>query len=195
MIIRSYEPQDEAGWLKCRVLAFLDCSYRNDIRTEKETYEKPSVCLVAEEDGEIIGLIDVELDSDQLSYPEKAPGAIVWNMAVLPQYRRQGVARKLWEAAKEQVLRSGITYCEIWTQEDEAANKLYSSFGLSLMKEKCWLRCRAEGERCESLLQKDVIGPMYGPEFLLFDVPLSQREKVEPFCSHIDEVRLYAGTL
>lgn len=27
MIIRRYEPRDEQGWVRCRVLAFLDNAY------------------------------------------------------------------------------------------------------------------------------------------------------------------------
>ena len=33
--IRSYEPEDEAGWLRCRVLAFLDSAFHDDVLYEK----------------------------------------------------------------------------------------------------------------------------------------------------------------
>ena len=55
MTIREYANADEKGWLACRVVSFLDCSYFNDVKTEKETYLQPSICLVAEENGKIIG--------------------------------------------------------------------------------------------------------------------------------------------
>ncbi len=68
MIIREYTPQDELGWLRCRVLSFLDSSYYNDVLTHRECYENDSVCLVAEENEKIIGLIDAEI--------EKEPGSL-----------------------------------------------------------------------------------------------------------------------
>ncbi len=100
MIIRDYMPSDELGWLRCRVMSFLDCSYYNDVKTRKESYPNPSVSLVAEDNGQIIGLIDIELDSEALSYPERGRGAILWHMAVLPEYRRKGVCRKLVENSR-----------------------------------------------------------------------------------------------
>ena len=55
MVIREYTKNDELEWLRCRVLSFLDCSYYNDVLTHREIYENDSICLVAEEDGNIIG--------------------------------------------------------------------------------------------------------------------------------------------
>jgi hypothetical protein len=68
VIVRAYRPADEEGWVRCRVLSFLGSAYFDDVRREKERYERPSIELVAEEDGEITGLIDVEW--------EQAPGTV-----------------------------------------------------------------------------------------------------------------------
>ena len=46
MVIREYTKNDELGWLRCRVLSFLDCSYYNDVLTQREIYENDSICLV-----------------------------------------------------------------------------------------------------------------------------------------------------
>ncbi|MBR3840000.1 MAG: hypothetical protein IKM20_02570 [Erysipelotrichales bacterium] len=67
MIIRDYNQADEKAWIYCRVASFLDCSYYNDVKTKKDIYEHPSICLVAEDDNHIIGFIDVEIDSDDLT--------------------------------------------------------------------------------------------------------------------------------
>lgn len=48
MVIREYTKKDELEWLRCRVLSFLDCSYYNDVLTQRETYENDAICLVAE---------------------------------------------------------------------------------------------------------------------------------------------------
>ena len=66
MKIRSYRPEDEEGWVRCRVLAFLHTAYFDNVLQQKERYDNPSIELVAEVDGQIVGLIDIELENDTL---------------------------------------------------------------------------------------------------------------------------------
>lgn len=103
MVIRTYRDSDEHGWLVCRAVSFLDCSYFNDVKREKEGYPHPSVDLVAVDNGNIIGLLSAELDSCELSI-NIGRGAIIWHMAVLPEYRNRGVATKLWKTARRMML-------------------------------------------------------------------------------------------
>ncbi|WP_250130156.1 hypothetical protein [Jeotgalicoccus sp. WY2] len=35
MEIRNYEEKDEKGWVRCRVLSFLDTAYYDDVHREK----------------------------------------------------------------------------------------------------------------------------------------------------------------
>jgi hypothetical protein len=58
--VRPYEPADEVGWVRCRVLSFLDSAFCDAVEREKEHYENPSIELVADESGEIVGLLDLE---------------------------------------------------------------------------------------------------------------------------------------
>ncbi len=192
--IRPYRTEDEAGWVRCRVLSFLDCSYWNDIKREKERYAGPAICLVAEVAGEIVGLLDVEADSEELTCRD-GPGAVLWHLAVLPAYRRLGVARQLWRRAKEELLEWGVTYCEVWTQEDEAANRFYQSEGFRLAADRCWLRCYVSGRACAGVLDAKALGEIYGPEELVFDAPLSRRAELAERCCRMDEVRLYTARL
>ena len=53
MIIRKYEDQDNLGWVRCRVLSFLDSAYFDNVLQEKEHYSNPSIELVAEIDNRI----------------------------------------------------------------------------------------------------------------------------------------------
>ena len=62
--VRSYRESDERDWVVCRVLSFLDSAFFDDVRTAKETYPNPAIELVAERDGEIVGLIDVECEEE-----------------------------------------------------------------------------------------------------------------------------------
>ena len=114
----------------------MDCSYYNDVLTRREQYENDSICLVAEEAGKIIGLIDIEIEPEagSLCVAGRESGAVIWHLAVLPEYRRNHVAVSLWEEAEKQLSRKGIRYCEVWTQEDEASNRWYYISELKIRK-------------------------------------------------------------
>jgi len=195
MIIREYRKSDEREWLRCRVVSFLDCSYWNDVKTVKEEYTHPSISLIAEENGMIIGLIDIELDSDDLTCTDKGRGAIIWHMAVLQEYRKTGIAKKLWNSALKELHSNGVQYCEVWTQDDVAANSFYNSIGFKIDDSQTWIRCYAEGKKCNELVDHTAIGEIYGPEQLIFDAPVSRREELNGLCYRINEVRLYSRTL
>lgn len=194
MMIRAYREADETQWLQCRVLSFLDTSYCSDVKQKKECYALPAIELVAEQDARIIGLIDIELDSEDLT-SRKQRGAVLWHMAVLTEYRRQGIASALWEQAKTIMQAQGICYCEVWTQEDIAANHFYRAMGFELCREQCWLRCEASADTCGKLLRACVAGDVYGAECFVFDAPLERREELAGLCSKMTEVRLYSCNL
>lgn len=195
MMIREYRKSDEREWLRCRVVSFLDCSYWNDVKTAKEEYPHPAISFVAEEDGRIIGLIDIELDSDDLYRTDRGRGAIIWHMAVLQEYRRTGIAKKLWSCALRELQNKGVRYCEVWTQEDAAANSFYRSIGFHMEDSQTWIRCYARGRQCSGLLNSAAVGAIYGAEEFVFDAPVSRKEELQRFCCRIDEVRLYSRTL
>lgn len=194
VVVRKYEESDERDWLRCRVISFLDCSYYNDVFTKRELYENDSICLVAEDDGKIIGLLDVEIETKagDLCVAGKQRGAVIWHLAVLPEYRRNHVADSLWNEAKKQLLQKEVKYCEVWTQEDEAANRWYLVQGFRNIKEKNWLRCYARPSEADWFLNRENVGKIYGVEEMIFEVTPSRREEIAEYCYRIDEVRLYA---
>ena len=191
MVIRNYIESDERNWLRCRMASFLDCSYYNDVKTKKEIYEHPSICLVAEDKGVLVGFIDAELDSNDLACNNGERGAVIWHLGVLPEYRKKGVAKQLWLRVKEQLLQREIHYCEVWTQEDIPANLFYRSMGFILEKSQTWLRCYVSGKQCMNLLNRDMARNIYGVEEMVFDVPATQKDKWKDMCFRMDEVRLY----
>ena len=195
MMIREYVPADEREWLRCRVLSFLDCSYWNDVKTVKETYAHPSISLVAEADGHIVGLIELEIDSDELYGYGEGRGAMLWHMAVLPEYRRCGIAQALWRAAERRLQEAGIAYCELWTQEDEPANRFYKRMGFEQQTESTWIRCYAHGEAARRLMNLDAAGDIYGVEEIVFQAEYARKAELSAVCDRIDEVRLYAKRL
>ena len=60
--IRAYRKEDETGWVRCRVLSFLDTAYYDNVLREKEKYENPTIELVAVYENQIVGLIDIEYE-------------------------------------------------------------------------------------------------------------------------------------
>lgn len=63
--VRTYVADDERDWLRLRVLAFMDTPYYDNVLQVKERYRNPAIELVCVEAGQLVGLIDVELDSDR----------------------------------------------------------------------------------------------------------------------------------
>src|SRR5699024_11289370 len=60
VIIRDYKVNDEIGWVRCRTLAFLQTAYFDNVLNKKENYKNPANEPVAEFDGQITGLIEIE---------------------------------------------------------------------------------------------------------------------------------------
>lgn len=130
-VIRQYADDDERGWLECRVLSFLDSAYFDDVHREKEHYERSSIELVAEADGSIVGLIDVELEKEPATVCEDRPGlgGMIWHLAVLRDFRRQGIAARLLAAAENAARGQGIERFEAWTRDDSWVQAWYESQG------------------------------------------------------------------
>jgi RimJ/RimL family protein N-acetyltransferase len=134
--IRPYRPTDEAQWLRCRVLAFLDTAYFDNVYREKEHYANPSVELVAELDGHIIGLIDIECEeepgsvcSPPATLEKDGKAGMIWHLAVHPDYRHQGVGKALLEAAIALAQPFHLQRLEAWTRDDAATLRWYEAQG------------------------------------------------------------------
>lgn len=193
MEIREYCVEDEREWVECRLLSFLDSTYYKDVKKEKEKYPNHSLEYLAIEDGKVVGFIDVELNSDDLTQ-NKENGAIIWNLGVLPSYRGKGIANSLWEKVKEELKRKSFSYCELWTQDDKPANDFYRKVGFVQKSEFTYLRCRPKEVRQTIRLSDDEMKD-YFVEDMLFQASYLEKEKLEKICKDIVEVRLYAINL
>lgn len=105
MLIREYHEQDELAWVRCRVLSFLDSAYYDNVLREKECYDYPAIELVAEVDGQIVGILDVEYEEEpgQVCYLGGGLGGVIWHLAVLPEFRRRGIPTALLGTAIDMV--------------------------------------------------------------------------------------------
>ena len=129
--VRPYREADERGWIVCRVFSFLDSTFFDDVRREKERYEHPAIELVAERNGEIVGLIDVECEEEPATVCEARPGlgGMIWHVAVHPDHRRRGIATALLREAEAIAKRRGLARFEAWTRDDRHVQAWYESRG------------------------------------------------------------------
>ena len=131
LIVRPYCDSDERSWVVCRVLSFLETGFFDDIRRSKERYEHEAIELVAEIDGEIVGLIDVECESEPGTICEDRPdlGGMIWHLAVHPDRQRRGVATRLLREAELLARDRGLARLEAWTRDDPVTRAWYESRG------------------------------------------------------------------
>jgi ribosomal protein S18 acetylase RimI-like enzyme len=129
--IREYEAKDERSWLECRVLSFLDSAYYDDVFQHKQSYSNPVIDLVAECDDKIVGFIEVEYEmkDGSICYRGPYPAAMIWNIGVLPDYRRHGLATQLLSEAKRIALEKGINRFEAFTRDDQWVHEWYKRNG------------------------------------------------------------------
>jgi ribosomal protein S18 acetylase RimI-like enzyme len=133
--IRPYRHEDERGWVVCRLLSLLDTAFFDDVRQSKEHYEHDSIELVAELEGEVVGLIDVECETEPGTVCESRPGlgGMIWHLGVHPDHQRRGIASTLLREAEVRARDRGIARFEAWTRDDQAARAWYESSGFELV--------------------------------------------------------------
>ena len=129
----TYRDSDERGWVLCRLLSFLGTSFFDDVRRTKEHYEHDAIELVAEIDGEIVGLIDVECEREPGTICEDRSdlGGMIWHLAVLRDFRRRGIASRLLATAEDAARQRGIERLEAWTRDDPWVQAWYESQGFT----------------------------------------------------------------
>jgi N-acetylglutamate synthase-like GNAT family acetyltransferase len=135
-VVRHYEKSDEIEWLRCRVLAFLDTAYYDDVMQSKVPYAHRSIELVAETEGKIVGLLDVECEDQPGTICSPCPAhrppglaGMIWHLAVHPDYRGRGIASSMLSCAIEDALSLGITRFEAWTRDDGFVEDWYRKQG------------------------------------------------------------------
>ena len=127
MNIREYKHSDEIGWVRCRTLSFLNTAYFDNVLNKKESYENPAIELVAELNGQIVGLIDVEYEKEEKTVCSRGEGlgGMIWHIAVHPDYYRQGIGEKLLQEAEKRAISLGLNRFEAWTRDDRWVQNWY----------------------------------------------------------------------
>ena len=135
MIIRDYRVNDETGWVRCRTLAFLQTAYFDNVLNKKECYENPAIELVAELDGQIVGLIDVEYEIEERTVCSRGEGlgGMIWHIAVHPDFSRRGIGQQLLYAAETKARRVNLNRFEAWTRDDLWVQKWYEKMNFNIV--------------------------------------------------------------
>ena len=195
MEIRKYKDTDKNSWIRCRVISFMDSSYYDDVQNFREKYENPSVKLVAIDNNNVVGFLDVEYENEpgDVCYFKGQKGGVIWHLGVLPEYRNQKIATMLWNKAKEMLINESVKRIEVWTQDDKPATKWYVKQGFQ-MKE-AYLNAFVRGNEKTPIIQKYInfnsIGEIYGIRSLNFEAPIERKSELEKVCYRLYEVRVY----
>ncbi|MBB4825961.1 GNAT superfamily N-acetyltransferase [Sporosarcina luteola] len=156
MIIRDYQPNDEVGWLRCRILAFLNTSYFDHVLNKKERYENPAIELVAEVDGQIVGLIDVEYEEKERTVCSRGEGVggMIWHIAVHPDYSRKKIGQQLLYAAESKAKKIGLNRLEAWTRDDLWVQDWYKKMNFHIVDS--YYHIYFEGDEMNHRIQSDI---------------------------------------
>ena len=189
MIVRDYAEPDERGWVACRVLSFLDTAYFDNVLTAKERYERPAIELVAEEQGTIIGLCDVECEEEAGTVCSGRPGlgGMVWHIAVLPEHRHRGVGMALIREAERRARGRGLRRLEAWTRDDAWVHRWYEARGFRLLES--YLHVYIEGPETGDAIRSGMPGLMPVQTFAHYLGP--EPERVRARFRRVHECRLY----
>ncbi|AYC35884.1 GNAT family N-acetyltransferase [Streptomyces griseorubiginosus] len=121
--IRDYTAADEASWLRCRVLSFLNTPYFDDVRQTKPEIPGLGFELVATDDsGAVLGVMDVTVDDDL---------ATIDTVAVHPDHQHQGHGRALLAEAQARARALGLTTLDAWTRDLPDTLRWYRAMGFS----------------------------------------------------------------
>ena len=133
LIIRPYCSSDAESWLKCRLISFHDSAYYDDVYIKKPIFDNSSLELVAEINGKIVGMLDLEKDNKDgsICFCKSGIGAMIWTIAVLPDYRGFGIASRLVSSAMDWAKIEGINFIEAWTRDDKWVLDWYKSLNFN----------------------------------------------------------------
>ncbi|TCP29068.1 ribosomal protein S18 acetylase RimI-like enzyme [Scopulibacillus darangshiensis] len=131
--IRRFNPEDEKEWLRLRVLSFLDTAYYDNVLKEKEKYDRPSIELVAEMNDQIVGMIDIEYESEEgtVCSRGKGLGGMIWHIAVHPDFQSKGIGKHLLYESEKIAKEIGLNRLEAWTRDDAWVNEWYEKNGFA----------------------------------------------------------------
>ena len=122
----DYYDRVYALWMSCKNMGFNDV---DDSRAgiEKFLARNPDTCLVAEENGEIIGVILGGQDGRR---------GYIYHMSVAEAHRRRGIGGQLADKCLEAMKEAGIAKAALLVfKRNEAGNAFWESQGFELRED------------------------------------------------------------
>jgi ribosomal protein S18 acetylase RimI-like enzyme len=120
--VRDYGGSDEASWLRCRVLGFLDTAYFDDVwRVHPES--SPGLSLVGALGDEIVGICEASPASH---------GATIGTVVVHPDHRRTGLGSVLIGELVRRLKQRGVRQLDAWTRDDPGTLSWYQACGFEV---------------------------------------------------------------
>lgn len=135
VITRSFHSCEGLGIL---LYPFLKLGIYEDIRNRLRSQTSYYACLMATTaTGEVSGAVELGLGSPEGSIPKQYQSTYLSNLAVNPDYRRQGIARRLLKNCEEITAKWGFSEIYLHVLDNNwQAQKLYKQCGYRV--------CRAE---------------------------------------------------
>jgi len=123
VVVRPYRPEDEAEWMRVHaIILSLSHAWNYTIQERPDYPKHESTRLVAEVNGRIAGLMDVQYDNQpgEICFLKDSRGGYVLEFGRLPEYGAIGIGEKLTRAARADAISKGIHRLEYWSQERRA---------------------------------------------------------------------------
>jgi len=151
--IREYSASDEKEWLDLHAAIMVDSYAWWIVIHQKPEYKSEVVDLVAEVDGNLVGLITVEINSEVIDIVEGEYG-FVWEFGVHREYRGLGIGKGLIKRAHEILNNKYVINKSIWYSQDEKAQKYYEKLGMKEI-ERHWQFSVLPDEKHKEILKED----------------------------------------
>lgn len=130
-----------ALWMSCAGMGLNDLDDSRD-GIDKFLKRNPDTCFAAEAEGKLIGVIMAGNDGRR---------GYIYHTAVIPQYRKQGVARRLVEAAMQALEECGINKAALVVfGRNEPGNAFWEKLGFTVREDLVYRnRCIAQMVRID----------------------------------------------
>ena len=162
ILIRPYRDEDAAAWLRTHaVIMSISHAWNYAIQERPDYKGYRSTRLVAELDGAIVGLTDIQYDNTpgEICFLKDGPGGYVLEFGRLPEYAGMEIGAKLIQASIEDARRHGIGRLEYWSQ-DRRAQRFYRRYGMPEIGRHYRFRFKPPADIEERMMQ-DFIGIEY----------------------------------
>ncbi len=162
LILRPYREDDAAEWINTWAQTAVTSDAWVALHHAKPRYKRPALELVAELNGEIVGFMDVEIESEpeELGHGKHTCCGFVWEFGVRPDCQGLGIARDMLEHAKGWLTERSIRRMEFWSM-DERARSFYQHVGMQELERHWQFYMGLPKHLVQEMHSKDGVSPAF----------------------------------